>query len=87
MKLNGDSQLGGPDSQKKRNMRLPIDEIKIDRKFIRNIDQHEKQSLLVKSIFEIAHGLNLNVVAEGVETTSEKALLIQMGCDDSRLPL
>ncbi|MBM6616585.1 putative bifunctional diguanylate cyclase/phosphodiesterase [Bacillus suaedaesalsae] len=63
-------------------LKLPMDEIKIDRQFIKDIDQHEKQQLLVKSIFEIAHNLKLNVVAEGVETEFERNLLAQMGCDE-----
>lgn len=63
-------------------LKLPIDEIKIDRQFIQNIDQNEKQELLVKSIFDIAHGLRLNVVAEGVETEKESRLLVRMGCDE-----
>lgn len=63
-------------------LKLPIDEIKIDRQFIRDIDLYENQQLLVKSIFDIAHGLKLNVVAEGVETENERDLLAQMGCDE-----
>lgn len=63
-------------------MQLPIDEIKIDRVFIQNIDQDEKKAFIVKSICDIAHGLKLNIVAEGVETENERALLNQMGCDE-----
>ncbi|RFU71479.1 EAL domain-containing protein [Peribacillus saganii] len=63
-------------------LQLPIDEIKIDRQFIKDIDQHYKKELLVKSIFDIAHGLRLNVVAEGVETENERELLVQLGCDE-----
>ncbi len=61
---------------------LPIDEIKIDRQFIRDIHQNDKQALLVKSILELARGLQLNVVAEGVETKLENEVLLQMGCDE-----
>lgn len=63
-------------------LKLPIDEIKIDRQFIHNIDKEEKKALLVKSIFDIAHGLKLNVVAEGVETWDECEILVNMGCDE-----
>ncbi|WP_010677560.1 putative bifunctional diguanylate cyclase/phosphodiesterase [Bacillus timonensis] len=63
-------------------LKLPIDEIKIDRQFIRNIDKNDKKALLVKAIFDIAHGLKLNVVAEGVETWDECAMLVNMGCDE-----
>lgn len=63
-------------------LHLPIDEIKIDRQFIKDIDHNNRQALLVKSILEIAHGLELNVVAEGVETKNENDMLVQMGCDE-----
>ena len=63
-------------------LQLPIDEIKIDSHFIKEIHQDEKKSLIVKSILDIAHGLRLNVVAEGVETESERDFLIQMRCDE-----
>ncbi|MCC3357939.1 putative bifunctional diguanylate cyclase/phosphodiesterase [Bacillus sp. REN16] len=63
-------------------LKLPIDEIKIDRKFIHNIDKNDKKALLVKAIFDIAHGLQLNVVAEGVETWDECGMLVDMGCDE-----
>ncbi|MFS0820206.1 EAL domain-containing protein [Bacillus sp. 1P02SD] len=63
-------------------LKLPLDEIKIDRKFIHDIDKDEKKALLVKSIFDIAHGLKLNVVAEGVETWDECRMLVDMGCDE-----
>ncbi|RFB15402.1 EAL domain-containing protein [Bacillus sp. HNG] len=63
-------------------LKLPLDEIKIDRKFIHNIDKNEKKALLVKAIFDIAHGLKLNVVAEGVETWDECRMLMDMGCDE-----
>jgi diguanylate cyclase (GGDEF)-like protein len=63
-------------------LQLPIDEIKIDSHFIKDIHQDEKKALIVKSILDIAHGLQQNVVAEGVETENEKDFLIHMGCDE-----
>ncbi|MBS4175588.1 EAL domain-containing protein [Bacillus sp. FJAT-49736] len=63
-------------------LQLPFDEVKIDRQFVIDIHQDEKKALLVKSILDIAHGLQLNVVAEGVETTTERDLLMKMGCDE-----
>lgn len=63
-------------------LQLPIDEIKIDRQFIHHIDQDDKKALMVKSIFDIAHGLQLNIVAEGVETWEEYSVLVNMGCDE-----
>ncbi|MBS4197364.1 EAL domain-containing protein [Lederbergia citri] len=63
-------------------LQLPIDEIKIDRQFISDIDQMMKKSRLVQSILSMAKGLQLNVVAEGIETIGEKNTLMQMGCDE-----
>jgi diguanylate cyclase (GGDEF)-like protein len=63
-------------------LQLPIDEVKIDRQFVEGINQNEKKAIVVQSIFDIAHRLQLNIVAEGVETTDERDLLIQMGCDE-----
>lgn len=63
-------------------LQLPFDEIKIDRQFITDIHQDEKKALLVNSVLDIAHGLHLNVVAEGVESVMERDLLLQMGCDE-----
>lgn len=63
-------------------LQLPIDEIKIDKQFITEIDQNEKKALLVKSMIDIAHGFHLNIVAEGIETKYERDLLIELGCDE-----
>ncbi|WP_186579436.1 putative bifunctional diguanylate cyclase/phosphodiesterase [Aquibacillus kalidii] len=60
-------------------LELPIDEVKIDRLFIEGINFDEKKALLVNSILDIAQGLDLNVVAEGVETEDEKAKLEELG--------
>ncbi len=50
---------------------LPIDTLKIDHYFIHNIDKDRQKSVITKGIVEIAHNLNLQVVAEGVETKAE----------------
>lgn len=63
-------------------LQLPIDEIKIDKDFIKGIDQNEKQAFFIQSIIDMAHGLQLNVVVEGIETEKERDLLIEMGCDE-----
>jgi diguanylate cyclase (GGDEF)-like protein len=63
-------------------LQLPFDEIKIDRKFVRELDKNEKQQIMVECIIKLAHKLNLNIVAEGVETKSESDLLVKMGCDE-----
>lgn len=63
-------------------LKLPIDEIKIDRQFIKDIDKDQKKTLLVQSLTDLAHGLQLNVVAEGIESINEKNMLVELGCDE-----
>lgn len=63
-------------------LKLPIDEIKIDRQFIKDIDKDQKKALLVQSLIELAHGLQLNIVAEGIESIYEKNMLMELGCDE-----
>ncbi|AFZ57994.1 EAL domain-containing protein [Anabaena cylindrica FACHB-243] len=55
--------------------------LKIDRYFITNIDQFKNKQALVKSIIQTANNLNLNIVAEGVETKNELDWLMQNNCD------
>ena len=61
---------------------LPIDILKIDRVFIRDIMTDEYDKNIVKSIISLAHGLNLKVIAEGVETQEQFELLRNMSCDE-----
>jgi diguanylate cyclase (GGDEF)-like protein/PAS domain S-box-containing protein len=59
---------------------LPVDTLKIDRAFVRNIDVDNSDAAIVKSIIAIAKNLNLDVVAEGVETAAHLAKLREFGC-------
>ena len=61
--------------------RIHAQELKIDKAFVLLIDQNPKDRLLVKSTVDLAHGLGMKVVAEGVETAEAIALLTGMGCD------
>jgi len=61
--------------------RLPVAEIKIDRSFVRRLDEEGGDPAMVRSIVGFAHGLGLSVVAEGVETSAAWKLLREMGCD------
>ena len=61
--------------------RLPIDILKIDRSFISNLEGGDKNFAIVKTIMSLARNLELKVVAEGVETAHQAALLNEMGCD------
>ena len=53
-------------------VRLPIDAIKIDRSFITNLEHDDSQQKVVAAIVQLARNLNLQVVAEGVETTGQR---------------
>ena len=59
---------------------LPIDILKIDMSFIRNMEKDERNMKLVELIIDIAKFLNVPTVAEGVETDSQLKTLKQMGC-------
>lgn len=63
---------------------LPITAIKIDKSFIENIDIFSRDLALVKSIIDIAHTLELEVVAEGIETTKMQDLLKHSHCDTAQ---
>jgi diguanylate cyclase (GGDEF)-like protein len=58
-------------------LHFPVDYLKVDRSFIQGIDKKEKTFLLLKSIIDMASALNLEVVAEGVETSYEDKILRQ----------
>ncbi|WP_372715128.1 EAL domain-containing protein, partial [Ilyobacter sp.] len=60
---------------------LPLDKIKLDRIFIKSLKNNKKDSDIVKSSIDIAHILNLKVVAEGVEDKESLDILKEMGCD------
>jgi diguanylate cyclase (GGDEF)-like protein/PAS domain S-box-containing protein len=60
--------------------RFPLDELKIDRAFIRDLDSGGKDVALVASIITLARLLELQVVAEGVETPQQAAILCKLGC-------
>jgi diguanylate cyclase (GGDEF)-like protein len=61
--------------------RLPVDSLKIDQSFLRNLQEPEGSLLVVQSIVRLAHSMNLTVVAEGVETAAELDLVRVLGCD------
>lgn len=61
--------------------RLPIDQLKIDKSFIKPLDGNPENHVIVSSIISLAHSLSMKVVAEGVETEQQHALLHRLGCD------
>ncbi len=60
---------------------LDIDKIKIDRSFIDDLSQSEQDRRIVASIIYMAHGMQLQVVAEGIETREQLTILRQAHCD------
>jgi diguanylate cyclase (GGDEF)-like protein/PAS domain S-box-containing protein len=62
--------------------KLPVDTLKIDRSFIIDMDAGHEGSALVETIIGLAHALKLKVVAEGVETSEQLALLRSLHCDE-----
>ncbi|MFN6565026.1 MAG: EAL domain-containing protein [Nostoc sp. ChiSLP01] len=60
---------------------LPINTLKIDRYFIHNVANDLQKSAITKALIQMAHNLNLNVVAEGVEAEAELAFLRQHKCN------
>lgn len=61
--------------------RMPIDTLKIDKSFIDNICLNEKDSCIAESIIQLAHSLDIRVVAEGVEQENQLVLLRAQHCD------
>lgn len=61
--------------------RLPVDEVKIDRSFIKELELHCDDDVIVRSTINLGHALNLKVVAEGVEVESSWETLGRLGCD------
>ncbi|HEX5710443.1 MAG TPA: bifunctional diguanylate cyclase/phosphodiesterase, partial [Sulfuricurvum sp.] len=60
---------------------IPIDELKIDRSFIMELEKSQEGRTMVKTIINIAQNLHLSIVAEGVENEFQKDFLINNGCD------
>ena len=61
--------------------RLPIDEIKIDRSFVSELNEESTDQVMVRSILYMAKHFNLKVVAEGVETQEQFDILRNDNCD------
>ncbi|MDE2220263.1 MAG: EAL domain-containing protein, partial [Gammaproteobacteria bacterium] len=60
---------------------LPVDELKIDRAFVMNLERSASNLAIVRTTIELGHSLGLKVVAEGIETPDVWATLLRLGCD------
>ena len=61
--------------------RFQIDTLKIDRSFVADIIIDRDDAAIVSAVIALAHALEIDVVAEGVETPEQRALLSQQGCE------
>ncbi len=62
--------------------RLPIDKLKIDQAFVRDLPDDEEDAGITKAVIALAQSLKLRVIAEGVETKSQKDFIIENGCEN-----
>lgn len=60
---------------------LPVDNLKLDQTFVRELPDHEESRAITASVIRLAHDLKMNVIAEGVETVEQLDYLRQQGCD------
>ena len=64
--------------------KLPVDELKIDQSFVKNMETDADDEKIVRSTIELAHNLGLSVVAEGVENEAVWHMLRELGCDQAQ---
>jgi diguanylate cyclase (GGDEF)-like protein/PAS domain S-box-containing protein len=62
--------------------RFPVQCLKIDRAFVRDLGRDADSAAIVRSIVALGHGLQMRIVAEGVETETQLAMLRELGCDE-----
>lgn len=60
---------------------FPVDELKIDRTFVARMDDGEREASFVRTMITLAHSLGVDVVAEGIERSTQQAVLTQLGCN------
>ncbi|MBV1820706.1 EAL domain-containing protein [Bacteroidales bacterium MSK.15.36] len=61
---------------------LPINKLKIDKSFIDNICIQKKDKAIVEGIIKLAHEMDIDIIAEGVESKEQSDILKDMGCDN-----
>ena len=59
-----------------------FDKIKIDRTFILDLEHNQHSMAIVRAVIDLGHSLNIPVLAEGVETAAQHAMLVERGCDE-----
>jgi len=61
--------------------RFPLDVLKVDQSFVRNLCTDAEDRAIANAVIQLAHSLDMAVIAEGVETAQQHAILLDMGCD------
>ncbi len=61
--------------------KFPIDRLKIDRSFIKDLEHNNEDYAIVRAIIDLSHTLDITVIAEGVEVEAQKDLLAELKCD------
>jgi diguanylate cyclase (GGDEF)-like protein len=64
--------------------RLPVDELKIDKSFVMNMERDIDDAKIVRSTIDLGHNMGLRVVAEGIESEAVWQILARMGCDQGQ---
>nr|WP_041756146.1 EAL domain-containing protein [Bradyrhizobium sp. ORS 278] len=60
---------------------FPFDKIKIDRAFVMNLGRNPQSAAIIRAVIGLGHGMNMSIVAEGVETPEQLGFLAEQGCD------
>jgi len=63
---------------------FPVDTLKIDQSFVRGVDQQPGCRAIISSVLTLVRGLDLRVIAEGIETESQLSFLRDLGCDEGQ---
>jgi diguanylate cyclase (GGDEF)-like protein len=62
--------------------RLPLDQVKIDKSFVGDILTGSQEGIIARAVISLAHGLGYSVIAEGVETDTQRDFLVRYGCNE-----
>jgi len=60
---------------------FPFDKIKIDRAFVMNLGRNPQSAAIIRAVIGLGHGMEMSIVAEGVETQEQLTFLSEQGCD------
>ena len=76
--------FGTGQSSLSRLRQFPVDIVKIDRGFVTDLERDNASRLIVGAVVDLAHGLGMKVVAEGIETVGQRDQVARLGCDFSQ---